>query len=46
MEDPPIQLEGKKRMVDYDPFSDQILDDPNPVYAKLREEVPAYYLEK
>ena len=33
-------------MVDYDPFSDQIMDDPNPVYAELREEAPAYYVEK
>jgi len=39
-------LGGWRRNVDYDPFSDQILDDPNPVYAQLREEAPAYYLEK
>ena len=27
-------------MVDYDPFSDAILDDPFPVYSRLRAESP------
>jgi cytochrome P450 len=31
-------------MVDYDPFSDAILDDPLPVYRALREESPVHYL--
>ena len=33
-------------MVDYHPYSDQILDDPYPVYAKLRAEAPAYFVEE
>ena len=32
-------------MVEYDPFSDQILDDPFPVYRRLRDEAPVYYVE-
>ena len=32
-------------MVEYDPFSDQILDDPFPVYRQLRDEAPVYYVE-
>jgi len=30
----------------YDPYSDEVLDDPHPVYARLREESPALYLEQ
>lgn len=33
-------------MVDYDPFSDAILDDPFPVYSRLRAESPVHYLER
>ncbi len=33
-------------MVDYDPFSDAILDDPFPVYARLRAESPVHFLER
>ena len=33
-------------MVDYDPFSDEVLEDPNPVYARLRREAPVYHLEE
>lgn len=33
-------------MIDYDPFSEAIIDDPYPVYRRLRDEAPAYYLEK
>ena len=33
-------------MVDYDPFSDAILDDPFPVYARLRAESPVHYLAR
>ncbi len=33
-------------MVDYDPFSDAVLDDPFPVYARLRAESPVHYLER
>ena len=32
-------------MVDYDPFSDAILDDPLPVYKRLRDESPIHWLE-
>jgi len=31
--------------VDYDPFSDEALDDPHRVYARLRAESPVHYLE-
>lgn len=33
-------------MVEYDPFSDAVMEDPNPIYKRLRDESPAYYLEK
>lgn len=33
-------------MVDYHPYSDQIFDDPYPVYEKLRAEAPAFYFEE
>jgi cytochrome P450 len=33
-------------VIHYDPYSDQIMDDPYPVYAKLRKEAPAYYVEE
>jgi hypothetical protein len=34
-------------MVDYNPFSDEIIKgDPLPIYKRLRDEAPAYYLEQ
>ena len=33
-------------MVDYDPFSDEVLDDCLPVYARLRSESPVHFLER
>ena len=33
-------------MVKYDPFSDEVLSDPYPVYKKLRAEAPVYYIEE
>jgi hypothetical protein len=33
-------------LVDYDPFSDEVLEDPFPVYARLRAESPVHYLER
>lgn len=33
-------------MIDYDPFSDEALRDPLPIYRALREESPVHYLEK
>jgi hypothetical protein len=34
-------------MVEYDPFSEDVmLRDPAPIYKQLRDEAPAYYLEK
>lgn len=30
----------------YDPYMPEILDDPYPVYAKLRREQPVYYVER
>ncbi len=32
--------------VDYDPFSEQVMNDPFPVYARLREESPCHFVEK
>ncbi len=33
-------------MVEYDPFSDEALDDPNSIYKRLRAESPVHFLEK
>ncbi|MEE2662889.1 MAG: cytochrome P450 [Myxococcota bacterium] len=33
-------------MIDYDPFSDEMRDDPFPVYARLRAESPVHYVER
>jgi len=34
-------------MVDYNPFSDEVVTgDPLPIYKRLRDEAPAYYLEE
>jgi cytochrome P450 len=32
--------------VDYDPFSDEIRDDPLPLYARLRRESPVHWVER
>ena len=31
-------LRGVAAVIDYDPFSPEVLDDPYPVYERLREE--------
>jgi cytochrome P450 len=33
-------------MIDYDPFSEEVRNDPHPVYRRLRDEAPAHYLQK
>jgi len=33
-------------LIDYDPFSDEALDDPNSVYKRLRAESPVHFVEK
>jgi hypothetical protein len=33
-------------VVDYDPFSEEVMTNPYPVYARLRAEAPVYRLEK
>lgn len=33
-------------MVHYDPFSAEVMEDPYPIYDRLRAEAPVYYLEK
>jgi cytochrome P450 len=33
-------------MLDYDPFARKIWEDPHPIYRRLRDEAPAYYLQK
>ena len=32
-------------MLDYDPFSEEVMADPYPAYARLRTESPVHYLE-
>ena len=33
-------------MVEYNPFSEEVMTDPHPVYRRLREEAPAYYVKE
>ena len=33
-------------MVEYDPFSPEVMNDPQPIYRRMRDEAPAYYCEK
>ncbi len=33
-------------MFEYDPFSDEVMQDPHPIYKRLRAEAPVYYIEK
>jgi cytochrome P450 len=33
-------------MIEYDPFSAEAMQDPQPIYRRLRDEAPAYYLPK
>ena len=33
-------------MIDYNPYSDAVIDDPYPFYRRLRGEAPAYYIEE
>ena len=33
-------------MVEYNPFSPEVIADPYPAYARLRDEAPAYYIEE
>ena len=33
-------------MVEYDPFSEEVMRDAAPIYRRLRDEAPAYYCEK
>lgn len=33
-------------MIEYDPFSEAVMSDPHPIYARLREEAPCYHLAK
>jgi cytochrome P450 len=40
-------MESKSNMLEYNPFSDEIIKgDPLPIYKRLRDEAPAYYLEQ
>jgi cytochrome P450 len=32
--------------IQYDPFSEEVMQDPYPIYEKLREEAPCYHLKK
>ncbi|MCH2173881.1 cytochrome P450 [Myxococcota bacterium] len=32
-------------MLEYDPFSPEVLNDPYPIYRRLREEAPVYHIE-
>ncbi|MCP5070456.1 MAG: cytochrome P450 [bacterium] len=33
-------------MVHYNPFMEEVLDDPHPIYKQLRDEAPAYYVDE
>ena len=33
-------------MLEYDPYSPEALEDPLPIYKRLRDEAPCYYIEK
>jgi cytochrome P450 len=33
-------------VIDYNPFSDEVMENPQPIYKRLRDEAPVYYLEK
>jgi cytochrome P450 len=33
-------------MVDYDPFSEDVIKDPHPAYRRLRDEAPAHFIAK
>ncbi len=33
-------------MLDFDPYSPEALDDPLPIYKRLRDEAPCYFIEK
>jgi len=33
-------------MIEYDPFSEEVMRDPHPIYARLRNEAPCYHLPK
>jgi cytochrome P450 len=33
-------------MIDYDPYAEAVMADPHPFYRQLRDEAPAYYVEK
>jgi len=33
-------------VIDYDPFSEEVLEDPLPVYRRLRDESPVHYLPR
>ncbi len=33
-------------MIDFDPYSEEALVDPLPLYARLRDEAPCYFIEK
>ena len=32
--------------LDYDPFSPEVMRDPYPIYARMREEAPVYFVER
>ncbi|MBW2423234.1 MAG: cytochrome P450 [Deltaproteobacteria bacterium] len=33
-------------MIQYDPYADEVLRDPHPIYRRLRDEAPAYFVEE
>src|SRR5690606_19429833 len=35
-----------RAVIAYDPFSEAVMQDPHPIYARLREEAPCYHLAK
>lgn len=33
-------------MIEYDPYAEAVMEDPHPYYARLRDEAPAFFVEK
>ena len=44
--DAPLARTEETTMVEYDPYSPEALEDPLPIYARLRDEAPCYWVEK
>jgi cytochrome P450 len=39
-------LSEEQRMIHYDPYMPEIMEDPHAIYARLRADAPVYYIER